>query len=196
MIEWLRTWAETIEHVTVALASIIGGVWVLFRFFNERTLESALTIDIDASLTPVDGKLLTFVDVKLSNVGKVRLQAKPADPSENAYDDKVETLKYSCSLRLKKLLSLADASDAVIDWFKDKNVADSSLGEINLLNEYEDPENHYKVDFWMEPGEVYHLGVPLVLSPAVYLAKVTFVGDRCDKEFWSRIVVVRVQPTP
>ena len=25
MAEWFHTWAETIEHVTVALASIIGG---------------------------------------------------------------------------------------------------------------------------------------------------------------------------
>jgi hypothetical protein len=192
MAEWLHTWAETIEHLTVALASVIGGLWVLFRFFNERTLESALTIDIDASTVALDGKALTFIDVKLSNVGKVRLQAKPVDPSKNAYDDPVEKLKYSCSLRLKKLDSDTSEPDALIDWFSYKNFSVTQLGEINLLNEFEDPENNNVVDFWMEPGEIYHLGVPLNLCPAVYLAKVTFVGARSDKEFWSRITIVQV----
>ena len=192
MAEWLHTWAETIEHITVALASVIGGLWVLFRFFNERTLESALTIDIDASTVALDGKALTFIDVKLSNVGKVRLQAKPADPSKNAYEDPVEKLKYSCSLRLKRLDSGASAPDTLIDWFNDENFAITQLGEINLLNEYENPKNRNIVDFWMEPGEIYHLGVSLNLSPAVYLAKITFVGARSDKEFWSRIAIVQV----
>jgi hypothetical protein len=74
--EWLRCWSETIEHVTVAAASVIGGVWILFRFFNERTLESALTIGVDASTIPFEGAPLTFIDVTLTNVGKVRIQGK------------------------------------------------------------------------------------------------------------------------
>jgi hypothetical protein len=190
MAEWLRRWAESIEHLTVALASILGGLWVFFRFINERTLESALSIGIDASTLALDEKPLTFIEVTLSNLGKVRLQAKPADPSGNAYEDEVEKLKYSCGLSIKKLGATTDASNTLIDWFKDTNL--DSLGEFNLLNEYEDPENNNIVDFWMEPGEIYYLGVPLRLPAGTYLAKVTFVGSRSDKEFWSRIAIVEV----
>ena len=44
----------------------------------------------------------------------------------------------------------------------------------------------------MEPGEAYHLGVPLKLTPGIYLAKITFVGADNDFDFWSRIVELEV----
>jgi hypothetical protein len=190
--EWFRCWSETIEHVTVAAASVIGGVWVLFRFLNERTLESALTIGVDTSTIAFDGTPLTFVDVTLTNVGKVRLQAKPVDRSTAAYDDGVEKLQHSCDLSIRKLLSDAKVADNPIDWFNAKSFDSSKSLELNLLNEYEDPRNNNRVDFWMEPGEEYHLGVSLRLDAGVYLAKVTFIGARSDDEFWSRIVMVEL----
>lgn len=190
--EWLRCWAETIEHTTVALASLIGGAWVLFRFINERALESALTIGVEASTISFDGTPLTFVDVTLTNVGKVRLQAKPVNQETTAYKDEkgVEIVQYSCDLGIKKLLSGVYQTGDLIDWFKKEGFGPPL--EFTLLNEYEDPDKDNRVDFWMEPAEEYHLGMPLRLDTGIYLVKVTFIGARSDKEFWSRIVMVQV----
>ena len=196
MFEWLRCWAETIEHVIVALASLIGGLWVFFRFVNERAYESALTIGIDSSTITVDGAPLTYLDVTLTNVGKVKLQAKPVDRFTTAYEDKVEKLQYSCGLSIRKPLSDVTKTGDLIDWFEHTRFEPSKFLEFNLLNEYGDPEDNNRVDFWMEPGEQYHLGMPLRLDAGIYLAKVTFIGARSDKEFWSRIVAFQVRTVP
>ena len=46
--EWLRCWSETIEHVTVAAASVIGGVWSYsvssMNALSSQPLRSALTL--------------------------------------------------------------------------------------------------------------------------------------------------------
>jgi hypothetical protein len=185
----IKSWAEILEHVAVIVASIIGGGWAMLRVFQERSFDSALTIDAKLSGS---GTHPAFLEISLANVGKVKLQAKPSDRNAFAYNDGVERLKHSCSLQLKRLVPLAGIPDTRIDWFEDTKFVNPPLDEINLLNEYEDPHHNDRVDFWMEPGEVYHLGVPLALSAGVYLAKVTFIGARNDREFWSRIILVRV----
>ena len=201
--EAVRTWAETIEHIVVAIASIVAGLWALLRLVRERGFDSALTIDVESSTIPAEPHPYTFLDVTLTNVGKVELQAKPVRHGSTAYEDKpgqpisngnlivYEKLIYPCSLMLKKLTRKVHHHR--IDWFDQTNFDPDSPGEMNLLPEYDDPNTNI-VDFWMEPGETYHLGVPLVLSPGTYLAKVTFVGARSDKEFWSRLAIVSVPP--
>jgi hypothetical protein len=71
--------------------------------------------------------------------------------------------------------------------------------EINLATGYYEVERDSKglltkvTDFWMEPGESYSLGVPLILGKGCYLAKVTFIGEaEDDSEFWQRLFLVRV----
>jgi hypothetical protein len=184
---------EDFEHIVVGLASIVGGLWIVLRLIRERKWDSALGIDIKNSSIPVGNQTLTFIEVRLRNRGKVQLRAKAARTEDGfAFDDGVEKLRYSCSLRLKGVSGLAPDQAAWIDWFSDKRLTNAQTGEINLLNEYEDPKQDNRTEFWMEPGETYKLGVPLQLSDGAYLVKVTFVGDRGDDEFWSRIAVIRV----
>ena len=201
MIEWIKTvfenaphWAEPFEHIVLGVASIIGGLWVLLRLIQERLWDSALDIDIHSSIVSTEAHPLSFLEVKLINRGKVQLRAKVRRTRGLAFEDKAEQIKYSCSLKLKKLRPRVNA-DAWINWFDDKNFEDMQFVEIDLLNEYEDPNRDDRTDFWMEPGEVYKLGVPLALTSGIYLAKVTFIGKRSDSEFWSRLKVIEV-PAP
>ncbi len=192
----VNTWAEPFEHIVLGFASLVGGAWIILRLVRERKWDSALAIDIKSSFVP-DKRLLTFIEVRLRNKGKVQLRAKVYRSEEGlAFGDGVENLKHSCSLRVKKLISPLASGDSWIDWFDNKNFDSPQLDEINLLNEYEDPKQNNRTDFWMEPGEVYKLGVPLTLNPGIYLAKVTFVGNRSDSEFWSRIALVKVPSSP
>jgi hypothetical protein len=107
-----------------------------------------------------------------------------------AYEDDEEKLAYSGSLQLKKFKLPRPVGEGWINWFDQDAFEPCGLKEINLLNEYQDPKKD-RTDFWMEPGEVYRLGVPLVLRDGCYLAKVTFIGKGSDSNFWSRIVLVQ-----
>jgi hypothetical protein len=202
MIEWIKTvfvnapsWSEPFEHIVLGVASIIGGLWVLLRLIQERLWDSALDIDIRSSMIPTETHPLSFLEVKLTNKGKVQLRAKVRRTRGLAFEDEAEQIKYSCSLKLKKLRPCIVNADAWINWFDDKNFEAMQFVEIDLLNEYEDPNRDNRTDFWMEPGEVYKLGVPLALTSGIYLAKVTFIGKRSDSEFWSRIKVIDIPAT-
>jgi len=202
MIDWIKTvfvnapnWAEPFEHIVLGVASIIGGLWVLLRLIQERLWDSALDINIRSSIVTTETYPLTFLEVKLINRGKVQLRAKVCRTRGLAFEDKAEQIKYSCSLKLKKLRPPVVGANASIDWFDDKNFDAVQYAEINLLNEYEDPNRNDRADFWMEPGEVYKLGVPLALTSGIYLAKVTFIGKRSDSEFWSRIKMIDISTT-
>jgi hypothetical protein len=154
--------------------------------YSRERLGSALEIDLHSTFKTLGTQqLFAFIEVQLTNKGKVKLGAKNRQSSP-AYSDKVEQLRYSGSLKLKKIKAHA-ASAKWIDWFNDSSFEDAS-DEINLLHEYENPEQG--TDFWMEPGEVYTLGVPLTLTPGIYLAKVTFIGSRSNEEFWSRVMMI------
>ena len=182
-----KSWAEPFEHLVVGLASIVGGIWIVLRLWRERAFDTALGIDVRVSPPFAGAPQLTFLQVTLRNKGKVQLQAKESKPP--AFQDKGETVPHSCTLQLKKLLS--SSPDVWINWFDRKNFDPNFSLEVNLLSEFEDTAKGM-TDFWMEPGEAYRLGVPLSLPRAVYLGKVTFIGEGSDREFWSRIFVVDV----
>jgi hypothetical protein len=202
MIEWIKIvvvnaphWAEPFEHIVLGVASVIGGLWVLLRLIQERLWDSALDINIRSSMVSTETHPLTFLEVKLINRGKVQLRAKVRRTRGLAFEDKAEQIKYTCSLKLKRLRPPIVSTNAWIDWFDDKNFETMQYLEIDLLNEYGDPNRNDRTDFWMEPGEVYKLGVPLALCSGIYLAKVTFIGERSDSEFWSRIKMIDVPAT-
>lgn len=191
LMSWLTL--KNIQSLVLIAATIVGGLWALLRLCKERGWESALEIDLQSIFKTLRaGKIFIFLEVQLTNKGKVKLGAKNIRPSETAYSDEIEKIRYSCSLKLKKLKEPAGDAKYWIDWFNNSNLEDVG-DEINLLSEYEDPVEG--TDFWMEPGEVYKLGAPLMLAPGLYLAKVTFIGSRSDGEFWSRIMVIDVPLT-
>jgi hypothetical protein len=182
----------------VGLAALAGGLWAVARLKRERSDEAAVTIDFSAktSALPDNPASLVFLSVMLKNVGKTKIQAKREKTNGLAFQDKGETLAHACSLQVKRVRPRAHMPHRCLDWFKSDSLeAVANLPEVNLLSEYENPDQNDEIDFWMEPGEVYELGKALVLGPGIYIGKITFVASKSDEDFWTRIVQFSV-PTP
>ncbi len=110
-----------------------------------------------------------------------------------AYTDDADVLAYAVDL-LVRPVPPGSAPGSRVGWFEsesDKSPHPEDV-ELDLVAEY---EISGESDFWMEPGENYHVGATVVLSAGKYLAMVTFVGDRSDSEFWRRMFLVQV-PEP
>jgi hypothetical protein len=190
------SWWTVAKDGTLILAALIGGIWALFRFAGERTFQAALDIAIDYLTAAEAGTYLVHFDVALTNPGKTRLSAKSAREGGWAFNDGPEQLRHSCGLQIMRLQVPPGAAPIGIDWFEGPYLTPvPGVPELNLLVEYEDPKRNNAVDFWLEPGECYHLGRTVVLQPGHYLAKVAFIGSAGDDNFWSRVQYVQV-PKP
>ena len=139
-----------------------------------------------------NGNFLVTFDVLVRNVGQVKLPLRrardPAYPRSETGDS--ETLKYGADLLLRRVRNNAVSGEA-IQWFT-KDLQTSPLAgdiECDLASEY---EIGGETEFWIEPGESYHLSTVRVLPSGYYLAMVTLVGDASDEEFWRRVFTVRV----
>jgi hypothetical protein len=194
----LKTKSEILQNFALTLAVIVGGIWATYRFFIQRAYETALEIDFAmTNLTYENGNFLVLVDMVLKNKGLTRISAKPKKYIKGkaipVYEDTVETLDHSFALQVRRISTTIPAS-AVLDWFESDKLEklDSIPDQINLLNEYDISRNG-AVDFWIEPNEVYHRAIPLVLPRGRYLAKASFLGNRGNFEFWSRIFLLSVE---
>ena len=192
--EW-KAAAEVFDHTVVPMAALIGGIWVLFRFVKERTNQAALKIAVAQRSTPFKDKHLVAIEVSLENKGKTRIVAKIKRSKDGlAFDDTVEKLRHCCELQIKKFREDQPPPVGHVDWFE-TGIVEYIPGlnaEINMLTEYENPEKRNEVDFYMEPGEAYHLEAPVVLPAGIYLAKVSFVATGGDRNFWSRVFTFAV----
>jgi hypothetical protein len=176
-------WSEIVQNLTVAAAAVAGGLWAVYRFVIERQAESVLAIKIRNQSQLSGGVFRVFVDVGLTNLGRSKLGANSGP--RPVYQDVDETLRYSCSLQLRRLASARP--DTHIDWYDDKQVQKiAGIDEIDLATAYEDPKTR-RTELWMEPGETTHLDATLILPPGQYLVKVTFLGPRTKEDFWSRV---------
>jgi len=188
---WVH-WTEGLKNFAEMLAILVGGGWAFFRFVLRRERETALSMDMKSSSIPRGpGVHLVSFDVELSNKAAVSLRAKRKRLP--AYPDPTDVLNYSVDLLLRSIPSSLPVG-ASLRWFPEPAQKSPQPGdiEVDLVDEYEDMG---KTDFWMEPGETYHVSTSMVLAAGTYLAMVTFVGNRSDKEFWRRVFVVQV-PTP
>ena len=172
------------------LALAATGVWAAIRFRKERTYEAALEIRFNATVVSVGSLTTTFLEVTLINLGRSMLQARPVPERGFVFNDGIEQVRFAGDLKLKRLDPASPGTDVHLDWFSSKSLTD--VCEINLLSEYENFQGK-RIEFWMEPGEVYRLGVPLNLEPGIYLAKITFVGANKTEDFWSRITAFEVK---
>jgi hypothetical protein len=184
--------AQIIQNITVASASVIGGLWAFLRLYRERTYEGALKIDITAHTLEVEPKY-TFVGVTLTNQGHSKLQANNAIGPRPVYSDRLDTILYSCSLEVKRINANCIAGDISVDWYND-SLLSVAIPEVDLFTTYRNPNNN-QVEFWMEPGESYRLGSLLCLTCGAYLAKVTFIGSDCDEDFWTQLFYFQVPST-
>jgi hypothetical protein len=196
----LKTKAEVLHTLSLSFAVIIGGLWVSYRFFIQRAYETALEIDLSMTCLPYAHNFIVFIDTVLKNRGQTRISARPkryvkgvALPS---YMDAEEILYHSLGLHIRRINN-AIKGNAVLDWFESKylEIVEGIPKEINLLNEYDYSKNG-AIDFWIEPNEIYHCAIPLILPEGHYIAKVAFIGSRGGFEFWSRIFHLHVHQQP
>lgn len=212
---------QTVSTVVSTLAIIGAGAFAWLRFVRGRIFKTRLALELGYEVVPLEGqRFLVFFDAVLKNVGQSRLTARPTvKHSETIWGEQFD---YSCGLQLKRVALSAPANTS-LDWFSgSKRLADVGFGastpavgeasavpgrplQIKLMADYE-VRGDTETDFWMEPGEVYHLGAAVVLESGLYLARLTFIGDgsredsrwkrlvgvRPEDEFWSRIFLVKV----
>lgn len=183
--------AQAVQSWATAIAVLGGAVWAYYRFGIKRESETAMGINLSHTSIPYDANYLVVFDVCLENKGAVKLGAKRK--RHPAYTDNADVLAYAVDLLVRPVPS-GSALGSRIGWFEseiDKSPHPEDV-EVDLVAEY---EINGESDFWMEPGESYHVGATVVLSEGKYLAMVTFVGDRSDSEFWRRMFLVQV-PEP
>lgn len=194
----LKTKAEILQSLALSSAVLIGGLWATYRFFIQRAYETALEIDVCVtSSTYADDRFLVFFDAVLKNRGQTRISARPRRFAQSqllpSFEDSAETLYYSFGIKIRRIPKNI-LNNASLDWFESEYLepVPGVPSEINLLNEYDYSKNG-AVDFWIEPNETYHCGIPLILAGGDYVAKLAFLGNRGGWEFWSRIVHFRVE---
>jgi hypothetical protein len=186
---------QAVQAWVSSAAVVLGGCWALYRFGLRRERETALAM----SMTPVcaeygSGRYFILFDVTLTNKGSVRVVSKKA--RMHAYKDHAETLNYSGDLLVRRVPSEYPECRQ-LRWFADPSSAalpaSASVDiEADLLEDYVNARG--ETEFWMEPGESYHVNAAIVLTPGLYLAKVTFIADDGDDEFWRRVFLVQVPP--
>jgi hypothetical protein len=194
---------ETLQHLAVIIATIIAALWSYNLFESERQSMPHLGIEIQSvqqAIPKSDSKKIVFLDLILTNRGKRKLQADEVPTSQIAYQDPGEVLQYPCGLQVRQIMTAVTQTNAALDFFNNTNELVCPPGipaEVDLLSEYEllaGPQgNTATPQFWMEPGEQYHLGATLILPKGSYLVRAHFVGNkRSDEEFWSRITFLQV----
>jgi hypothetical protein len=191
---WAFLISEAAKNFAETLAILVGGSWAFYRFVIRRESKPALDLALTYRVIPeTEDRFLAYFDVTLTNKSTHRVLARKRRPRLPAFSDRNEDLQHSCSLILRHIVTGA-ALGTQVRWFADGDAKSPLPTDIvaNLLNEYEyDVEG--KEDFWMEPSEISHLSVGVILQPGVYLAMVTFVGQpRDDREFWRRLFIVQI----
>jgi len=195
--DWVDDLKTTLT-ILGGIAALFGAVWGYHRLIVERVYEAAVDIAVTVREPTPDAPRLVFVEVCLTNKGKIKVHAKTERTDGKAFKDDVETHEHSFSLQVRQIDAAKITAPAHLHWFETTALTPvAGLDELNVLYEYETPCRDGKgvlIDFWMEPGESYHFGLPLALDPGMYLGKVTFVAAGDDTNFWSRIFLIRVPP--
>jgi hypothetical protein len=192
--DWLKL-SQMFQHTMIGLGVIIGGLWAYYQWRSQRAHATALEIGLLATTTQrQDGRFLVFFDVSLENIGRRKLVAKRkqngAGSPKPVYTDDVEELYHSLGLQIESIPK--NLGDLGPNWYpKELAPLENIPMEINLLYDYQFSITGEE-NFYMEPGETYHLGYPVELTPGDYLAKVTFVGAAGEEEFWRRRFYVHV----
>ena len=182
---------EVVHNIVVTIAAVVAGIWAWNRLKRERTDEAAIEMALSTTSTDVGGDHLVFFPVQLANKGKTKIEAKSArDANGWVFDDGPEKLRYPCSLQIRRINAAKGAQPQSLDWFEggpwqDMRVFRNEM-EINVLLEYQNPKAGEKIEFWMEPGEIYRLGVPVLLPAAAYIAKLTFVAADQPEDWLDR----------
>ncbi|HEY2712436.1 MAG TPA: hypothetical protein VGI60_07970 [Chthoniobacterales bacterium] len=188
---WWVSRAEAISKWATTVAIVGTGVWAVFHFYIAREGQTAVTIDIVSSSIPYNnnGTYLVTFDVTLANNGHVAIRANRE--IRPAYTDKDEVVLYGGDLLVRRISDQLKSGDMVA-WFVDDHEKSPKRADLesDLLRIFRADDG--TTDFWIEPGEAYHLTSSFVLEAGTYLAIVTFVSDRSSEDLWRRVAVVSV----
>jgi hypothetical protein len=169
------------------IGAIVLAIWAVNRYFRERNGETNLSIELTKTDYVINNYNKVYLDVSLENRGKVAIRTferfTKGKEAKFTYIDKIETIKYSIELQVKRVKQ----SQTVLYYWFDPNQYAAVTDPINLLTDLEvlgDPKN---TPFFIEPNETYHLGCWLQLDKGLYEAKVIVVGrKKKPDEFWHR----------
>jgi hypothetical protein len=197
--------SEKFHHLVICVATILAGLWTYRIFVVERQSQAHLGLEVKTTQVMMPASTdhrLVFMDVILKNEGKRKLEAEVVPTTKTAYADAGEILKYPCGIQIRQILTSQIQTNKSLDFFNDTNILQCPIGipgEIDLLSEYELVDNlksssdSATPQFWIEPGEEYHLGTSAVLQKGSYLIRFHFVGSKSsDEEFWSRIIFMQI----
>jgi len=189
---------KDVSDAATALALLVGGGWTFYQFALRKSFESALQIESAVATEPMGANFVVSIDVVLSNIGNRRIGVPRRLPAEDIvhYENSV---KYPVDLQVRALATDLPCP-AFAGWWPEGHSLKTITGiprHISLLYEYSEPNEKdaaiTEYDFFMEPGEKYHLGTVFVLPAGHYVAKVVFVGERSTAaEYWSRTAYFRV----
>jgi hypothetical protein len=189
--------AQSLYHLTIAIATVIAGFWIYHLFISERASNAHLFMDIKPTISTNEPSLgdrrLVFLDVFLNNTGRRKIVAEQVSSNTVAYSDPGETIQYSCGIQVRSISTPLIQTNQDIDWFNNTNLLMCPSGlpqEIDLLGECELADG--TPDFWIEPTDQCHIGHTLVLMKGDYLIKLHFIGTDPAEQFWSRVFYIRV----
>lgn len=145
-----------------------------------------------SSIEYTNSLYLVNFDVCLTNKGLVAVRARRQIP--RAYEDRDECIDYGGDLLIRRIAPVLKTNDPV-NWFTKDHEHSPRPNDLqsDLLRIFRGDAG--STDFWIEPGELYHVSSDHALERGNYLVMVTFIGNRGPEECWRRVFVVQV-PTP
>jgi hypothetical protein len=186
------TYISAFGTLLTGISAAVLAYWAIKKYFSARENETKLLIKISNTNYHINNSFQVYIDIFLRNEGIVAfdtckrfIKNEYGEPEEVEYvwEDMIEKIKYSVELQVKKVKQVPVS----YDW-SDTNQYETVQAHINLLTDYETPDNTEDPDFFMEPGEIYHLGCWLQLEKGLYEAKVIVVGTESKKrpDYWVR----------
>jgi hypothetical protein len=175
------------------LTAVVAGflaLWARQTVLKKRDFNTRLFIEeMKHTIYKVGDVFQVYIEVKIKNIGLVPVRTcvrfesvdGKSQPKKFVYKDKLEEVWYSVELQIKRLKE----SKITFDWY-DKTQYDSIADHINLLSDLEDPDDPKKPSFYLEPNDEYFLGCWVQLDKGLYEAKVIWVGENSDDDFWHR----------
>jgi hypothetical protein len=73
---WVQV-TQGVVNLVQAVALLVGGIWVYFKFINSRTFARRAALDLDASLVTIDAQQVIRVEVVLRNTGLSYIPLRP-----------------------------------------------------------------------------------------------------------------------
>lgn len=195
----ISNYISSIGTLLTGIAAVILAYWAINKYFKERSDKTKLSIEISNTNYLINGLHQVYIDVLLKNEGIVAVHTfkrfRKNDKGESGeveytWKDSIETIKYSVELQLKKVKQ----NKISYNWFSSDQY-EPIFEHINLITDYENPDETNSNPFFIDPGETYHFGSWFQLERGLYEAKVIVVGDENElpDDFWMRRFPIEIK---